>query len=181
MPAKHATAPQLAVLLPLAISQGWSCRELAKRANIGVNTAMIALRDASKQIVTALKAQDGVDVLALTVSYNGQQRSLGEIQGKLVTGAVRSLARLEAEPGSWTESDDKTYRRCQTILRDARALGLIRFGEAKEGENPPGLRAVDPYLAQIEAAKPSKRGKSPENKASVNDVTERSTGEGAEG
>ena len=99
----------------------------------------------------------------------GKPRTLGQIQGRMVTGAVKSLARLPEEPDTWTQSNDQTYRRCQTILRDAKALGLIRFGDAeKDGKTPP-IKAADGYLTQIEERKSAKREKTQETEGAVND------------
>jgi hypothetical protein len=93
----------------------------------------------------------------------------------MVSGAVRSLGRLPSDPDQWDESNDKTYRRCQTVLRDAKALGLIRFGEAEKGQNLPTLRQLDPFLSQ---AKEEKRGESeifPTESSTVNDGSESSS------
>jgi predicted NBD/HSP70 family sugar kinase len=169
MPARHTRDAQLALLLPMAISQGWTVRDLAKRANIGNGEACEALRKAAEQVGTALGNVVTIDALSLSVEIQGKTRTLGEIQGKMVTGAARSLATLPENPHEWTQSNDQTYRRCQTILRDAKALGLIRFGEADKGANPPAMRHIDPFTAQNEGRKQGKSEKSQENEAAVND------------
>jgi hypothetical protein len=98
----------------------------------------------------------------------------------MVTGAARSLATLPENPHEWTQSNDQTYRRCQTILRDAKALGLIRFGEGDKGANLPQLRHVDPFMAQNTPGKQVKGDKSPTESTSVNDGASPLDGEGAD-
>lgn len=166
---RHTREPQLALLLPLAISQGWSVRKFATTAQIDTNEAGRLLKEASRNAITALGELESVDALSLTVRVGNEDVTLGKIQGKMVSGAVRSLGRLPSDPDQWDESNDKTYRRCQTILRDAKALGLIRFGEAKEGQNLPTLRQLDPFLSQTEDRKAGKAEKSPVESGSVND------------
>jgi hypothetical protein len=130
---------------------------------------MLALREGAKQAETAIKQVVSVEALSLSVEVQGKTRTLGEIQGRMVTGAARSLATLPENPHEWTQSNDQTYRRCQTILRDAKALGLIRFGESDKAGNLPTLRHVDPFMAQDRSGKQGKSEKPLENKESVND------------
>jgi hypothetical protein len=153
----------------MAVAQRWTVRDFAKRARIGTNEANELLREASQQAVTAIGSITAIDALALTVEVQGKTRTLGEIQGRMVTGAARSLATLPENPHEWTQSNDQTYRRCQTILRDAKALGLIRFGEADKTGNPPQLRHVDPFAAQTEGRKHGKAEKPLEEQGPLND------------
>jgi hypothetical protein len=180
MPARHTKEPQLALLLPLAISQGWTVRKLAQAAQIDVNEANRLLREGSRHATTAIKGIECVDALTLTVELQGKTVTLGKVQGQMVSGAVRSLGRLPSDPDQWDESNDKTYRRCQTVLRDAKALGLIRFGEADKAGNPPAMRHVDPFAAQTEGRKAGKAEKSQEESSTVNDGASRCEGEGAD-
>jgi hypothetical protein len=176
MAGKTTTDAHLALLLPMAVNQGWTVRDFAKRADIGKDRACELLRVATEQARTAIQSITAIDVLSLSVEVQGKTRTLGEIQGRMVTGAARSLATLPENPHEWTESNDKTYRRCQTVLRDAKALGLIRFGEAdKTGGNTPALRHVDPFSAQNTPGKQGKGEKSPTESASVNDGASRCT------
>jgi hypothetical protein len=172
---RHTREPQLALLLPLAISQGWSVRKFATTAQIDTNEAGRLLKEASRNAITALGELESVDALSLTVKLGNEDVTLGKIQGKMVSGAVRSLGRLPSDPDQWDESNDKTYRRCQTVLRDAKALGLIRFGEADKAGTPPALRHIDPFTARSEGRKQGKGEKSPTESASVNDGASRCT------
>ena len=180
MPARHTKEPQLALLLPLAISQGWTVRKLAQAAQIDVNEANRLLREGSRHATTAIKGIECVDALTLTVELQGKAVTLGKVQGQMVSGAVRSLGRLPTDPDQWNESNDKTYRRCQTVLRDAKALGLIRFGEADKAGKLPQLRHVDPFMAQNTPGKQVKGDKSPTESTSVNDGAISSDGGGAD-
>jgi hypothetical protein len=179
MAARHTKEPQLALLLPLAISQGWTVRKLAQAAQIDVNEANRLLREGSRHATTAIKGIECVDALTLTVELQGKAVTLGKVQGQMVSGAVRSLGRLPSDPDQWDESNDKTYRRCQTVLRDAKALGLIRFGESDKAGNPPQLRHVDPFTAQDRPGKQGKSEKPQEEQESVNDGAIRCDSEGA--
>ena len=180
MPARHTKEPQLALLLPLAISQGWTVRKLAQAAQIDVNEANRLLREGSRHATTAIKGIECVDALTLTVELQGKAVTLGKVQGQMVSGAVRSLGRLPTDPDQWNESNDKTYRRCQTVLRDAKALGLIRFGESDKGANPPAMRHIDPFTAQAESRKAGKAEKPLEESSTVNDGAISSDGGGAD-
>jgi hypothetical protein len=175
MAGKTTTDAHLALLLPMAVNQGWTVRDFAKRANIGKDRACELLRTATEQARTAIQSITAIDVLSLSVEVQGKTRTLGEIQGKMVTGAARSLATLPENPHEWTQSNDQTYRRCQTILRDAKALGLIRFGEADKAGTPPVVRHVDPFMAQNTPGKQGKGDKSPTEAATVNDGASRCT------
>jgi predicted NBD/HSP70 family sugar kinase len=180
MAGKTTTDAQLALLLPMAVMQGWTVRTLAERANIGSERACELLRNATKHAKTAIESIAAIDALSLTFEIGGKTRTLGEVQGKMVTGAARSLATLPENPHEWEDRHDKTYRRCQTILRDAKALGLIRFGESDKAGNPPQLRHVDPFMAQNTPGKRGKSDKSPADSASVNDSASPLDGEGAD-
>ena len=169
---RHTRKPQLALLLPLAISQGWSVRKFATTAQIDTNEAGRLLKEASRNAITALGELESVDALSLTVRVGNEDVTLGKIQGKMVSGAVRSLGRLPSDPDEWDESNDKTYRRCQTVLRDAKALGLIRFGEAEKGANLPTLRQLDPFLSQSKPEKQSESENPPQEQEGVNDGEE---------
>jgi hypothetical protein len=180
MAGKTTTDAHLALLLPMAVNQGWTVRMLAERANIGKDRACELLRTATEQARTAIESITAIDVLSLTIEIQGKTRTLGQIQGRMVTGAARSLATLPENPHEWTESNDKTYRRCQTVLRDAKALGLIRFGESDKAGTPPALRHVDPFMARTESRKAGKAEKPLEEQGSVNDGSIRCEGEGAD-
>ena len=166
---RHTRKPQLALLLPLAISQGWSVRKFATTAQIDTNEAGRLLKEASRNAITALGELESVDALTLTVRVGNEDVTLGTIQGKMVTGAARSLATLPENPHEWTDSNDRTYRRCQTILRDAKAMGLIRFGEAEKGGISPAMRAIDPFLSQETPVKRVETENSPLESGGVND------------
>jgi hypothetical protein len=155
-------------------------RKLAQAAQIDVNEANRLLREGSRHATTAIKGIECVDALTLTVELQGKTVTLGKVQGQMVSGAVRSLGRLPSDPDQWDESNDKTYRRCQTVLRDAKALGLIRFGEADKGGTPPALRHVDPFSAQDRPTKAGKAEKPLEEQGSVNDDAIRCDGDGAD-
>jgi len=177
---RHTREPQLALLLPLAISQGWSVRKFATTAQIDTNEAGRLLKEASRNAITAISELESVDALSLTVRIGSEDVTLGKIQGKMVSGAVRSLGRLPSDPDQWDESNDKTYRRCQTVLRDAKALGLIRFGESDKAGTSPAVRHVDPFMAQDRPGKQGKVDKSPTESATVNDGAIRCEGDGAD-
>jgi hypothetical protein len=169
MPAKTTKESHIALLLPLAVSQGWTVKRFAQTAQIDTGEACRLLKSGTEQAIAALGEIERVDALTLTVELQGKTVTLGKVQGQMVSGAVRSLGRLPSDPDQWDESNDKTYRRCQTVLRDAKALGLIRFGESDKAGNLPQLRHVDPFMAQNTPGKPTKAEKPQENKESVND------------
>jgi hypothetical protein len=177
---RHTREPQFALILPLAISQGWSVRKFATTAQIDTNEAGRLLKEASRNAITAISELESVDALSLTVKLGNEDVTLGKIQGKMVSGAVRSLGRLPSDPDQWDESNDKTYRRCQTVLRDAKALGLIRFGEADKAGNLPQLRHVDPFAAQDRPGKQGKAEKHQQEQGGVNDGAISSDGGGVD-
>lgn len=133
------------------------------------------LKEAAERAKTAIGEIESVDALSLTVEIGGKSVTLGKVQGQMVSGAVRSLGRLPSDPDQWDESNDKTYRRCQTVLRDAKALGLIRFGEAEKGQNLPTLRQLDPFLSQDKPVKRGETENSPTESSTVNDGLESSS------
>lgn len=165
------------MLLPLAISEGWTVRDFAAKAHIETGKACELLKSASEQVATTLEQVPSVDALALSVPINGVMVTLGKIQGQLVTGAVKTLSRIPAEPDLWEDKHDKAYRRAQLILRDAKALGLIRFGDSEKAEKSGGLPALAGYLPRLEPKNPSDNAESPVNKGSVNDGGGRSQAE----
>lgn len=175
MAARHTRETQLALLLPLALSQGWGVRKFARTAMIDTGEAGRLLKEAAERAKTAIGEIESVDALSLTVEIGGKSVTLGKVQGQMVSGAVRSLGRLPSDPDQWDESNDKTYRRCQTVLRDAKALGLIRFGEAEKGQNLPTLRQLDPFLSQDKPVKRGETENSPTESSTVNDGLESSS------
>ena len=153
----------------MAISQGWNVTDFARKAQLDNGEAGRLLKKAAEEARNSLERLESVDALALSVEIGGKQVTLGKVQGGMVANTIKSLARLPEELDAWTESNDKTYRRCQTVLRDAKALGLIRFGEGDKGGNPPQLRHVDPFMAHNEGRKAGKAEKPLENKETVNE------------
>ena len=180
MPAKHTRDAQLALLLPMALSQGWGVKEFATKAGIATQAACDLLRKAAKQAEVAISQVESVDALALTIPYGEGRVSLGKLQGELVAGAVEALAETPPNPRDWTRKDQDGYNNAQRILRDAKALGLIRFGESDKAGNPPAMRHVDPFAAQDRPSKQGKSDKSPTESASVNDGALSSGGGGAD-
>ena len=163
------------MLLPLALSQGWSVTRFAREAQMGNGDACALLRRASEEAGRQLANLESVDALALSVEIEGKPITLGEIQGRKVKGAVKSLGRLPDAPEDWTDSHAQTYRRSMQLLKDAKALGLISFGDQAQGT--PGEHAANPlggsfqqYLSQQkEAEKPKRERKSPAAATNIND------------
>jgi hypothetical protein len=180
MPAKTTRDAHISLLLPMAISQGWNVTDFARKAQLDNGEAGRLLKKAAEEARNALERLEAVDALALSVEIGGKQVTLGKVQGGMVANTIKSLARLPEELDAWTESNDKTYRRCQTVLRDAKALGLIRFGESDKAGTPPAVRHVDPFMAQNTPGKQVKSEKPLENEESVNDSASRCEGEGAD-
>ena len=169
MPAKTTRDTHIALLLPMAISQGWNVTEFARKAQLDNGEAGRLLKKAAEEARISLGRLESVDALALSVEIDGKPVTLGKVQGRMVANTIKSMARLPEELDAWTDSNDKTYRRCQTVLRDAKALGLIRFGEQKDGGISPAMRAIDPFLSQSKAEKRSESENSHENTSTVND------------
>jgi hypothetical protein len=164
----------------MALSQGWGVKEFASRAGIGTQAAGDMLREAVKRAEIAIDEIVTVDALSLSVPVNGEQVTLGRLQGELVTGAVTALAQTPPNPRDWTRKDQDGYNNSMRVLKDAKALGLIRFGESDKAGNPPQLRHVDPFMAQNEGRKAGKAEKPQENKEIVNDDAIRCDGDGAD-
>jgi len=134
------------------------------------------LREAVKRAEIAIEEIVTVDALSLSVPVNGEQVTLGRLQGELVTGAVTALAQTPPNPRDWTRKDQDGYNNSMRVLKDAKALGLIRFGEAdKAGANTPSPRHVDPFAAQNEGRKAGKAEKPQQEQGSVNDGASRCT------
>jgi hypothetical protein len=180
MPARHTLETVLAATLPIALSEGWTCRELAAKARCDINTANTALRDAARHAKTSLAEVVSVDALALSVPVDGVMVTLGKLQGELVHGAVQALAETPPNPRDWSSKDEKGYRHAQLILRDAKALGLIRFGESEKAEKSNGLPALAGYLPRLDPKNPTEETQSLVDQGTVNDGGERSQC-GAEG
>jgi hypothetical protein len=163
----------------MALSQGWGVKEFASRAGIGTQAAGDLLREAVKRAEIAIDEIVTVDALSLSVPVNGEQVTLGRLQGELVTGAVTALAQTPPNPRDWTRKDQDGYNNSMRVLKDAKALGLIRFGEAdKTGGNTPALRHIDPFTARSEGRKQGKGEKPLEESSTVNDGASRCDGEG---
>jgi hypothetical protein len=100
---------------------------------------------------------------------NGEQVTLGRLQGELVTGAVTALAQTPPNPRDWTRKDQDGYNNSMRVLKDAKALGLIRFGEGDKAEKLPQLRHVDPFMARNTPGKQGKGEKPLEEQGPLND------------
>jgi hypothetical protein len=164
----------------MALSQGWGVKEFASRAGIGTQAAGDLLREAVKRAEIAIDEIVTVDALSLSVPVNGEQVTLGRLQGELVTGAVTALAQTPPNPRDWTRKDQDGYNNSMRVLKDAKALGLIRFGESDKAGTPPAVRHVDPFMARTESRKAGKAEKPLEEQESVNDGSISSTVEGAD-
>jgi hypothetical protein len=180
MPGRHTLEPLLASLLPIAISEGWTGRQLAAKARMDTTRASEILKEASRKAIHSIESVTAVDALALTVPIDGKPTTLGKLQGELVQGAVQALAETPKNPREWSSKDEKGYRHAQLILRDAKALGLIRFGEAEKAEKSGGLPALAGYLPRLDPKTPSEEAQSLENQQGVNDGDGRSQCEAGE-
>jgi hypothetical protein len=174
MPRKTTQPAQLAAVLPVALSEGWTARDLAAKVHIAYSDACTLLRNASQQAVDSLLTLPSIDALALSVPIDGKPTTLGKLQGELVQGAVQALAETPKNPREWSSKDEKGYRHAQLILRDAKALGLIRFGESEKGEKSGGLPALAGYLPRLDPKNPTEEAQSLENQQGVNDGDGRS-------
>ena len=95
-------------------------------------------------------------------------------------GAVKTLSRIPSEPDLWEDRHDKAYRRAQTILRDAKALGLIRFGDSEKAEKSSGIPALAGYLPRLDPKNPTEETQSVDTQQGVNDGVGRSQVEAGE-
>ena len=153
----------------MALSQGWGVIEFARKAGIATDSASKLLKEAAKKAETAIANIPAVDALALSIPYGEGTVTLGKLQGDLVHGAISALAETPPNPREWSRRDQDGYNNAQRILRDAKALGLIRFGEAEGPKIPQPIRPVDPFEAQSKAGKRGEGEKSPVESSTVND------------